>query len=94
MLAFAALAQTTSSKSVTIDNMVPRLDSTGTILDGHDGRLQKFNDSGPYYLHTLAYGLCNEPNGQGCNQPDGRFSCGFRLDHNITVYTTDDLRLV
>lgn len=45
-------------KLVTIDNTVPRLTVTGDILDGHDGRISKFSPDGPYYLHTLSYGLC------------------------------------
>ena len=77
---------------VLINNTLPRLDNKGNILDGHDGRITKFD--GRYWLHTLEYGTCSEPQGQGCNQPTPEPPegyCGFRLDHNISIYTSVDL---
>lgn len=41
-------------KTVTIDNVEPRRDVTGEIIDAHDGCLQFF--SGRYYLYGTAYG--------------------------------------
>lgn len=75
-----------------IDNSKPRLDRTGAILDGHDCTLQKFTIDGVtrYWLHTIQYGGCLEPNGQGCNTSTTDH-CGFRADHNITIYTSTDL---
>lgn len=43
-------------KVVVINNTLPRLTDKGEILDGHDGRIQKFKPEGPYYLHALSYG--------------------------------------
>jgi len=40
--------------TVTIDNVEPRRDVTGQIVDAHDGCLQFFN--GRYYLYGTAYG--------------------------------------
>lgn len=87
LAALALAAAVASAKLVTIDNTKPRLDDQGNILDGHDGRIQKFN--GTYYMHTLAYGLCHEPDQYGCDMTADR--CGFHLDHNISVYTSPDL---
>lgn len=76
-------------RTVTINNLAPRLDSSGVIIDAHDGSIQQFGNKPPFYMHAVQYGLCQEPANYGCDQtPD---HCGFRLDHNITVYTTDDL---
>lgn len=75
--------------SVTIDNLKPRLDSGGVIIDAHDGTVQRFGDQGPFYMHAVQYGLCQEPPNYGCDQTADH--CGFQPDHNITVYVTDDL---
>jgi hypothetical protein len=80
---------TVAGALTTIDNRQPRRTTTGEIVDGHDGRVQRFSPGGPYFYHALSYGLCTEPDGQGCNQtPD---HCGFHLDHNVSVYTSPDL---
>ena len=42
------------SRTVTINNVEPRRDVTGEIIDTHDGCLQFFN--GRYYLYGTAYG--------------------------------------
>jgi hypothetical protein len=42
------------SRTVTINNVEPRRDVTGEIIDAHDGCLQFFN--GRYYLYGTAYG--------------------------------------
>ena len=72
----------------TINNTAPRLDDTGAIIDGHDLTLRVLPD-GRYVMHTIEYGLCAAPVGQGCDQtPD---HCGFRDNHNVTVWTSRDL---
>ena len=42
------------SRTVTINNVEPRRDVAGEIIDAHDGCLQFFN--GRYYLYGTAYG--------------------------------------
>jgi hypothetical protein len=42
------------TRTVTINNVEPRRDVTGEIIDAHDGCLQFFN--GRYYLYGTAYG--------------------------------------
>ena len=89
LVAAGCLYGSTHGVRVTIDNTVPRLTTNNIILDGHDGRIQKFTPGGPYYYHALSYGNCSEPDGLGCNQtPD---KCGFRMDHNISVFTSRNL---
>lgn len=64
----------------------------GFILDGHNGRITKFECK--YWMHTLSYGSCREPDGVGCNQPKPKPPmgfCGFRLDHNISLWSSSDL---
>lgn len=39
---------------ITIDNVAPRYDNNGNIIDAHDGRIMKFGDT--YYLYGTAYG--------------------------------------
>lgn len=81
-----------SARATFIDNTKPRLDSTGAILDGHDCTLQKLTVDGVtrYWLTTVQYGTCLEPNGMGCNTSTVDH-CGFRPDHNITIWTSTDL---
>ena len=73
---------------VTIDNTAPRLDSAGAILDGHDLSVRRL-PGGNYVMYTNSYGLCTAALPLGCDQtPD---HCGFRSDHNVTIYTSPDL---
>lgn len=52
---------------VTIDNLKPRLDIHGSIVDAHDGSVQQFEENGLYYMHAMQYGLCEEPPKYGCD---------------------------
>jgi len=79
------------SGAVTINNMAPRVDVNGNIIDAHDGTVQKFTigNSSLYYMHAMQYGLCEEPANLGCDQtPD---HCGFLPDHNISIWSSPDL---
>lgn len=59
------------------------------LYAAHDGSIQRFSPSGPYYMHAVSYGLCQAALPHGCDPtPD---HCGFRQDHNISVYTSPDL---
>jgi hypothetical protein len=60
----------------TIDNLAPRLDNQGHIMDSHDFSLRLYPD-GYYYMTSVAYGGCKEPANLGCDQtPD---HCGFQV---------------
>jgi hypothetical protein len=74
---------------VTISNIIPRRDTDGAILDAHDSKLNYYQ--GLYYWHAASYGNCTEPKGgSGCADA-APGNCGFRLDHNVTLYTSPDL---
>ena len=84
----AILLGCAASVRVTINNTAPRLDATGTWMDAHDCSLRVL-PNGSYVMHAISYGLCKAPTGQGCDStPD---HCGFRDDHNITAWLSDDL---
>jgi hypothetical protein len=77
-------------KPVTINNMAPRLDNTGAIMDSHDFSLHKYpGDPSHYYMTSIAYGTCKEPTGQGCDQTKDH--CGFQFNHSIRVWRSADL---
>ena len=50
----AAQAAVGQSRSVTLSNVLPRRDRSGTVLDVHDGCLEYFN--GAFYLYGTRYG--------------------------------------
>lgn len=56
-VAAAAFAGSTSPLTATIDNKFPRRDTSGRILDAHDGTLDYFN--GKFYLYGTHYGRTN-----------------------------------
>jgi len=89
-LTLLIFVQTIHSKTVTISNILPRSNiANGQIIDAHDGSIQQFEKGGLYYYHAIAYGLCKEPARLGCDLTSDK--CGFRLDHNISVWSTPDL---
>ena len=52
---------------VKINNLQPRFDVNGMIVDAHDGSIQQFEKGGLYYAHAMQYGLCEEPPNYGCD---------------------------
>jgi hypothetical protein len=74
---------------VTISNILPRRSTDGLIMDIHDGTLLLHEHL--YYYFGASYGLCKEPPGEtGCaGMAIG--SCGFQLNHNVSLYTSTDL---
>lgn len=82
LLALALLAQT-SSLLVTIRNDVPRVDSTGQILNAHDGSVLFFN--GTYFLYGTVYENCTQE-GTQCEAP-----CGY-APNTFALYTSPDLQ--
>lgn len=74
--AIAAAAACVVCTPTTINNLVPRLDNKGNIMDSHDFSLYLYPD-GYFYLTSVAYGGCTEPANLGCDQtPD---KCGFQV---------------
>lgn len=71
-----------------INNLEPRLDVTGSIMDAHDFSLHKYPGLG-YVLTAISYGDCKEPANLGCDKtPD---HCGFQPNHTINVWTSSSL---
>jgi len=87
-LALLSYIPTAFSVSVTINNTAPRLDNTGTIMDAHDCSI-RILPNGTYIMHTIEYGLCDAPTNFGCDQTADH--CGFRDNHNVTIWTSNDL---
>jgi hypothetical protein len=72
-----------------INNLIPRRDVDGLIIDGHDFSLRKYPNRPGYTMCSIAYGECKEPANQGCDQtPD---KCGFQPNHTINIWRSPDL---
>ncbi|CAF4037472.1 unnamed protein product [Rotaria sp. Silwood2] len=76
---------------VTINNLRPRLDINGVIMDTHDGSIQQFKKNSLYYMHAMQYGLCEEPPKYGCDGAGMSSKCGFQMNHNITIWSSPNL---
>ena len=76
---------------VYFSNILPRLDSTGAILDAHDGVILRDRSSGLFLYYGMAYGPCKETPGWGCEGMWVPPHCGFLLNHSISLYTSPDL---
>ncbi len=78
------------ASSTFFDNMSPRLDESGAIMDSHDFSLRRIpSDPDYYYMTSIAYGLCKEPANKGCDQTSDH--CGFQSNHTINVWKSRDL---
>ena len=99
---FSSLTATSASESAstpaaadyyntTIDNASPRRDTNGDILDVHDGNI--LYHRGVYYYYGTSYGDCTEINStSGCTGAVWGESCGWQLNHNVSLYTSRDLQ--
>ena len=100
LLALVQLQQCTS-KLVTFSNIRPRHDSTGAIINAHDGTTQRFPSKGKgfrdatnsssddrlFYYHAMGYPDCPEPGTiQGCTH-----ECVYNRTNSIAVWTSPDL---
>ena len=60
-------------------------------MDAHDGNVFYDPASKLYHWVAASYGTCKEPAGtSGCSGA-APGACGFRLDHNVSVFTSPDL---
>ncbi len=89
-LVLALVSVAVSCVNVTIDNIEPQRDQQGVILDAHDGTV--LSHEGAYLRFGASYGLCREPRGaSGCaSVAPGR--CGFRFDHNVSLFSSFNLQ--
>ena len=73
---------------VNISNVLPRLDSSGAIMDMHDGNMVV--KGGVWYWYAAGYGGCRErPGSEGC--AGGFHGCGFFNNHTVNLFTSTDL---
>ena len=85
----AALLLAAARATTTIDNLSPRRDITGAVMDAHDFSLHRVPGDAHYYMTAIAYGGCMEPKARGCDgTPD---DCGFQQNHTINVWRSLDL---
>ena len=85
----AVLAPVALGINITISNVIPHRDTDGVIMDVHDGNVMFMN--GTYYYYGASYGLCLEPSGESGCTGAAPGSCGFRLNHNVSLWTSKDL---
>ena len=79
-----------SALRVNISNVDPHLDVNGQQLDIHDG--DTLYHDGVYYYYGSAYGLCHEFDGPNGCADTSVGSCGFNLNHNVSLFTSRDLK--
>jgi len=73
-----------------ISNTEPRRDIHGNIMDIHDGNILFYNNL--YYYYGTGYGKCIEINStSGCDGAVFGESCGFHYNHNLSLFTSNDL---
>jgi hypothetical protein len=92
--AFLLLALIAAAEKVIIANNIPRRDTSGTIMDAHDGKIiGPFPHLGGLYLwYAASYGNCTEPAGDsGCSDA-GAGNCGFQLNHNVSLWSSLNLK--
>lgn len=71
-----------------VSNVDPRRDSTGSIMDIHDGNTIRI---GPlFYWYGAGYGPCVEQPTGCANISVGQ--CGFNLNHTVNLATSKDLK--
>lgn len=69
---------------VTVSNVAPRRDTSGALVNAHDGCLVQFSPGGLFYQYGTVYGNCSQ-GGPVCNGKCGYFGSTFAL------YTSPDL---
>eukprot|EP00664_Eupelagonemidae_sp_cell27_P005789 gene5789-4941_t len=56
------------AKAVTISNTAARRNTSGQIIDAHDGSYSQWTPGGPWYYYAMGYGTCKQggPHCHGC----------------------------
>eukprot|EP01084_Bolivina_argentea_P240479 403997_1 len=83
------------AKIISISNTMERRDSSGNLMDIHDGTIIQWNNTGPYYWYGMGYGECIEPKYWDCSPavieiPSSM--CGFQPNHTINIYISTNLQ--
>ena len=89
ILALNVSASVLGAAVVNISNVEPRRDTSGQIMDMHDGNMH-IGEDGTYYWYAAGYGGCPEKSGPtGCK--GGFVGCGFYNNHSVNLFTSRDL---
>jgi hypothetical protein len=79
----------TSAKLVSFSNVLPRRDTSGAIMNAHDGTTRRYGSGAlnPFYYTAMGYpGFCNET-----GKINGCTSCIYGYNNTITVWSSPDL---
>jgi hypothetical protein len=87
-----ALVSGDAAARVLISNVAPRTTVDGEILPVHDGGVYRYGAGAEagWYFYGMSYGLCREDPEGGCADHSAN-ACGFRDDHNVSIYRSPDL---
>ena len=78
-----------------ISNVEPRVDTTGAIVNAHDGQI--VHENGTYFWFAAGYDDCTESSGlNGCAGCAGipigpACGCGFEANTSVNLYTSQNL---
>ena len=90
LLVAASLAPLSGAAQSVVSNTAPKVDAaTGAILDVHDGNTLRIGDT--FYWFGASYQECTEPPGNGGCDGARVGSCGFNLNHTVSLATSTDL---
>ena len=64
LLACAALLGTQTQRcaavAVNISNIHYRMNTSGSVMDAHDGSYNRWTPDGPWYYYAMGYGTCKQ----------------------------------
>lgn len=80
----ATLVAAANATRVIHSNVLPQVNTTGDIMDAHDGTYNQWTTDGPWYYYAMGYGTCKQ-NGEFCHSP-----CGYGYSW-IGVWKSDDM---
>jgi hypothetical protein len=86
-----SLASAAAPTTSTLSNVLPRRDTSGAIMDAHDGNIVTSpTHPGLFFWYAAGYGACPERNStSGCT--GGFVGCGFFNNHSVNLWTSTDL---
>ena len=76
--------------TILIDNLHPKKDINGNLMDIHDGNILQIPNDPYFYWVGMGYGSCQNPS-WGCFGVFGLSDCGFQANHSINLYKSLDL---
>ena len=91
LCAASLLAPRCDAAQSVVSNTAPKVDAaSGAILDIHDGNTLRIGNT--FYWYGASYTNCTEPPAdRGCPAGAHPGTCGFNVDHTISLATSTDL---